>query len=800
MRHSRGFFLLVVTILTLFPATGIASSLQVSWDANDDADLAGYKVYYRTESGTYGSPIDVGNATDCLIDNVSAGDTYFVAVSAYDSSNNESARSDEESIYIPVSDMTPPTGRVLINSGAEMTASRTVTLTLTANDTGGPVSGMKISNNGVTYSSEIAYASIHQWQLSSDDGSKTVYVLFKDSAGNWMTSPATASITLRLDSDNDGMPDAWETANGLNPNDPADALADADNDGLSNYDEFLNSKNPNLANDVCPYVYAGGDQVVAPQRVILDGSGSVNPVGGSLSYTWTQLNGPVSVLLETPTESVASFMGIVAGTYRFKLTCSNGTCNGSSMVTVTVQNVAPSVDAGSNMTIDAGSAVKLHATGSDPNEDSLYYRWTKVSGPSVTLGNLAQQDITFTPVNAGLYTFSVVCSDGINTSTAAQVSVTVNAVNHAPTADAGTDQDVTKGSQVDLNGTASTDPDDDTLSYSWAQVSGPVTVSLSGSQTSRPYFTASAVGTYEFCLVVNDGKVSSTSDSVVIRVVSSNNPPVADAGEDMHVYVGDDVVLNASGSHDPDADQITYSWTQESGASVEIFNANTATPFFTPTTSGVFVLKVTVSDGQISATDTVTITVDNQNQVPVAVISGSSSNITATVGNTVTLDGSASYDPDGTAISHIWSQTSGPAVSLSSPNKAKASFKPTQAGTYVFSLKVYDGTDTSSAATVTVIVQSTSATISLLTPVNGSVLSSRPTYKWSAQGFSSYSVYISINNSSSWVKIYSGKNTSCSMNFIWSFIPSKTTVKWYVQGKTSSGQVKNSSAGYFTKK
>jgi pectate lyase len=46
------------------------------------------------------------------------------------------------------------------------------------------------------------------------------------------------------DRDNDGMPDAWETEHGLNPDDPADSAADADSDGYTNIEEFLNGTNP----------------------------------------------------------------------------------------------------------------------------------------------------------------------------------------------------------------------------------------------------------------------------------------------------------------------------------------------------------------------------------------------------------------------------------------------------------------------------------------------------------------------------------------------------------------------------
>jgi hypothetical protein len=100
---------------------------------------------------------------------------------------------------------------------------------------------------------------------------------------------------------------------------------------------------------------------------------------------------------------------------------------------------------------------------------------------------------------------------------------------------------------------------------------------------------------------------------------------------------------------------------------------------------------------------------------------------------------------------------------------------------------------------VTVPVQTQQTAISLLSPVNGSVASTNPTFKWSGTGFKSYSVYGSVNNGSSWTNLYKGSGTSYLVGSIWSVVGSKATIKWYVQGTTTSGQVIKSSIGSFTK-
>jgi alpha-tubulin suppressor-like RCC1 family protein len=87
-----------------------------------------------------------------------------------------------------------PLPYVLINSGVATTNKQAVTLTLLALDTNG-VSQMKFSNDGTSYDSPVPYATSASWNLAAGDGVKTVFVMFKDVAGNWST-PYSATITL----------------------------------------------------------------------------------------------------------------------------------------------------------------------------------------------------------------------------------------------------------------------------------------------------------------------------------------------------------------------------------------------------------------------------------------------------------------------------------------------------------------------------------------------------------------------------------------------------------------------------
>ncbi|MGC3999209.1 MAG: myxosortase-dependent M36 family metallopeptidase [Anaeromyxobacter sp.] len=187
--------------------------------------------------------------------------------------------------------------------------------------------------------------------------------------------------------------------------------------------------------------------------------------------------------------------------------------------------------------------------------------------------------------------------------------------NRQPVADAGAAQDVDEGALATLDGSASSDPDGTALTFAWTQLSG-VTVTLAGADTSAPTFTAPAVSGDShlvFQLTVSDGALSSTSTTAV-TILNLDQAPVADAGDDQTVDERKLVVLDATGSSDPDGTALQYAWVQTAGPTVTLSGAATPRPSFTAPAVGsttALTFQVTVSDGTLTATDTVSVSVKN---------------------------------------------------------------------------------------------------------------------------------------------------------------------------------------------
>ncbi|MCH9693232.1 MAG: PKD domain-containing protein [Gammaproteobacteria bacterium] len=206
----------------------------------------------------------------------------------------------------------------------------------------------------------------------------------------------------------------------------------------------------------------------------------------------------------------------------------------------------------------------------------------------------------------------------------------VTPANATPVANAGPNQSVDELSANSLDGSASSDADGDTLTYSWTQTAGP-TVTLSDNTVATPTFDAPDVlatatpVVLTFQLTVNDGLVNA-SNAVDVTVndvgLGANSPPTASAGPDQAVLELVTVTLDGTASADPDGTALTYAWTETSGTGITLSDSTAAQPTFTSpdvTTPVNLTFELSVSDSVDSATDTVSITVsETQSSVAVA--------------------------------------------------------------------------------------------------------------------------------------------------------------------------------------
>ena len=152
-----------------------------------------------------------------------------------------------------------------------------------------------------------------------------------------------------------------------------------------------------------------------------------------------------------------------------------------------------------------------------------------------------------------------------------------------------------------MNGGQSSDLNNDPLTYAWTLVTTPEGSSavLSDPTVFNPVFTADLNGDYVVELVVSDGSNDSEPAYVTISAYDGNGPPVADAGANQNVTTGTKVTLDGSGSHDPDNDPLTYTWSliAPDGSSAVLSGANEPQVSFTADLDGMYVAALVVNDG-----------------------------------------------------------------------------------------------------------------------------------------------------------------------------------------------------------
>jgi hypothetical protein len=370
----------------------------------------------------------------------------------------------------------------------------------------------------------------------------------------------------------------------------------------------------------------GGSQVTV-DFATADGTavapGDYTAASGTLTFAPGVTSQPVTVSTNSDT--------LVEGTEQFFVNLSNATGNvviadGTGVGTIVSDgpDLPPTANAGPDQQVFPGDLVTLNGTGSsDPEGEALTFNWTAPAG--ITLSDPSSPTPTFTAPDVGVPTNLVfqleVCDEANPMSLCATDTVVVTVIFHdePPVANAGPDLTVEEGSLVTLDGTGSSDPSGEALTYAWSQVSGPP-VTLTGANTATASFTVPVlpvlpewVFQLEVCDEANPAVLCDTDIVVVTVLPIDDTPPIANAGADQTVSEFEVVTLAGSGS-DPENEAVTFNWTAPAG--ITLSDPASPTPTFTapdvaPPTTFEFTLEVCdeANPAVLCDTDTVMITV-----------------------------------------------------------------------------------------------------------------------------------------------------------------------------------------------
>jgi hypothetical protein len=500
-----------------------------------------------------------------------------------------------------------------------------------------------------------------------------------------------------------------------------------------------------------PASYGVTSAIVPSSATVSTNPGSVNLLfnatnTGTVADTYTaqitKTTGPVSAVLVNgggqSGTSISQFYVSPLGTAQIPLNATvNGTGNGSVTVTVTSLSQA-NVTSSSTVIINGpakpgspaanagtGTNIPLHrlailngSASSDPNTPplSLSYAWTLVSAPAGSKVNTASIHFPNSPAAAfipditGAYMFQLTVSNSAGSSTA---TVTYNAQIFAPVAVPGKPQNAETGTFVFLNGKDSYDPNGLPVTFAWTFASVPpgsalTAASIFNANTPKPFFAPDISGLYTLRLTVANGTLQSSPQTVQVTAVKGLLAPNARAGADQNAAVAQSVMLDGTGSFDPNSPALsaTYLWTFKTipaGSSLtntQITNASNPKAEFLPDTPGDFVLNLHLANSSGSSDDTVTVHVfagySNtflKDVPPFAIVNADQY---ALPGTQVNLDGSASIDPDNgpASTSYNWWLNSLPTAStaaISGATTATPRITPDVPGYYIARLEASDG-------------------------------------------------------------------------------------------------------------
>jgi RHS repeat-associated protein len=468
-----------------------------------------------------------------------------------------------------------------------------------------------------------------------------------------------------------------------------------------------------------PQIDAGPDQYLElpVSTTQLSGSADDDGVpGGPLQYQWSQLAGPGVASFASPGLPATSVDFSVAGAYVLRLTVSDGDGAAFDDVRIAVKdplNTPPEVVPAPPMAVQSRTFVVAAQVVDDgrPLGGTISASWAIESlplGAVVSVSDPAALSTTVTVSIDGTYVFRVIVSDG-ELSTDALLAFNVDGRNRPPVVDAGADQSITV-SQTTLSSSYADDgqPSGGSPTTLWVQVEGPATAAIAEPDQATTLVHFTAVGTYVFMAIVNDGELEGVDETIVV-VSQPNDPPAVSAGPDQ-ALAASEASLNGSVSDDgrPLGSTLSVQWNQVSGpAAAQINTPTVLTTRVSLPAEGDYVFRLTASDGASSAADDVAITrlAGTATNLPPAVNAGPD-RVVATLTSQLT----GSFNDDGVPVGgqalFLWSQTSGPSIaSIAAPGQLATQVQFPTSGTFGFRLQATDGELTAlDDVTITVVI------------------------------------------------------------------------------------------------